>query len=74
MAKEKQSQDQRIDQFFSGPGARADHWRFLVDAAKACKAPLGWVTEGRVLCGLKSGKELLPPRMRSLLRPVSIAG
>ena len=31
----KQSQDQRIDQFFSGPGARADHWRFLVDAAKA---------------------------------------
>ena len=35
MAKEKQSQDQRIDQFFSGPGARADHWRFLVDAAKA---------------------------------------
>jgi arginine decarboxylase len=35
MAKEKQTQDQRIDQFFTGPGARADHWRFLVDAAKA---------------------------------------
>jgi arginine decarboxylase len=35
MAKEKQIQDHRIDQFFSGPGARADHWRFLVDAAKA---------------------------------------
>ena len=35
MANEKQSQDHRIDQFFSGPGARADHWRFLVDAAKA---------------------------------------
>ena len=35
MAKEKQGQEQRIDQFFSGPGARADHWRFLVDAAKA---------------------------------------
>ncbi len=25
----------RIDQFFSGPGARADEWRRLVDAAKA---------------------------------------
>jgi antitoxin (DNA-binding transcriptional repressor) of toxin-antitoxin stability system len=24
-------------------------------------APLGWVTEDRVLCGLKSGKGLLPP-------------
>jgi arginine decarboxylase len=35
MAKEKQTQDRRIDQFFSGPGARADHWRFLVDAAKS---------------------------------------
>ena len=35
MAKEKQGQEQRIDQFFSGPGARADHWRFLMDAAKA---------------------------------------
>ena len=35
MAKEEKSQDYRIDQFFSGPGARADHWRFLVDAANA---------------------------------------
>src|SRR5258706_3901477 len=35
MAKEKQVQEHRIDQFFSGPGARADNWRFLVDAAKA---------------------------------------
>jgi arginine decarboxylase len=35
MANEKQIQDHRIDQFFSGPGARADHWRFLVDAANA---------------------------------------
>jgi arginine decarboxylase len=35
MANEKQTQDHRIDQFFSGPGARADHWRFLVDAANA---------------------------------------
>lgn len=26
---------QRIDQFFSGPGGRADNWRDLVDAAKA---------------------------------------
>ncbi|MBR0874946.1 decarboxylase [Bradyrhizobium tropiciagri] len=26
---------QRIDQFFSGPGGRADGWRDLVDAAKA---------------------------------------
>src|SRR3954454_18939944 len=35
MANEQPVQDQRIDQFFSGPGARADSWRFLVDAAKA---------------------------------------
>jgi arginine decarboxylase len=35
MAKEKQVQEHRIDQFFSGPGARADNWRFLVEAAKA---------------------------------------
>ena len=35
MATEQKSQDYRIDQFHSGPGARADHWRFLVDAAKA---------------------------------------
>jgi arginine decarboxylase len=35
MANEAQVQEQRIDQFYSGPGARADHWRFLVDAAKA---------------------------------------
>ena len=35
MANDRQVQEQRIDQFFSGPGARADSWRFLVDAAKA---------------------------------------
>jgi arginine decarboxylase len=35
MAKENEVQERRIDQFFSGPGARADQWRFLVDAAKA---------------------------------------
>jgi arginine decarboxylase len=35
MANEKQSQEHRIDQFFSGPGARADNWRFLMEAAKA---------------------------------------
>jgi hypothetical protein len=31
----KPAQQQRIDQFFSGPGGRADNWRDLVDAAKA---------------------------------------
>jgi arginine decarboxylase len=30
-----QAQERRIDQFFSGPGARADEWRSLVEAAKA---------------------------------------
>jgi arginine/lysine/ornithine decarboxylase len=35
MANESQVQEHRIDQFFQGPGARADDWRFLVDAAKA---------------------------------------
>jgi arginine decarboxylase len=29
------AQKHRIDQFFSGPGGRADDWRDLVDAAKA---------------------------------------
>jgi arginine decarboxylase len=35
MTKETQVQDHRIDQFFSGPGSRADQWRDLVEAAKA---------------------------------------
>jgi arginine decarboxylase len=34
-SKEGKSQEARIDQFFTGPGARADHWRDLVEAAKA---------------------------------------
>jgi arginine decarboxylase len=29
------AQERRIDQFFAGPGARADQWRSLVEAAKA---------------------------------------
>jgi len=32
------SQERRIDQFFSGPGARADDWRSLVEAAKSWSA------------------------------------
>jgi arginine decarboxylase len=28
------SQHRRIDKFFSGPGARADDWRDLLEAAK----------------------------------------
>jgi arginine decarboxylase len=35
MANETRTQERRIDQFFSGPGARADSWRFMADAAKA---------------------------------------
>jgi arginine decarboxylase len=34
-------QERRIDQFFSGPGARADDWRSLVDAAKLWNAGQG---------------------------------
>ena len=30
-------------------------------------APLGWVTEDRVLCGLKSGKGLLPSRFHCVI-------
>jgi arginine decarboxylase len=43
MAKETQveAREHRIDQFFSGPGARADNWRLLVDAAKAWSAGSG---------------------------------
>jgi arginine/lysine/ornithine decarboxylase len=33
----QQAQERRIDQFFSGPGARADEWRGLVEAAKTWK-------------------------------------
>jgi arginine decarboxylase len=33
----QQAQERRIDQFFSGPGARADEWRGLVEAAKIWK-------------------------------------
>jgi arginine decarboxylase len=35
------SQERRIDQFFSGPGARADNWRSLVEAAKSWSAGSG---------------------------------
>src|SRR6185503_3449463 len=34
MAKDTKAAQRRIDQFFSGPGARADDWRDLVEAAK----------------------------------------
>ena len=36
-----QAQERRIDQFFSGPGARADEWRGLVEAAKAWSSGSG---------------------------------
>src|SRR6187402_514401 len=35
MPKAASSQQGRIDQFFSGPGGRADHWRDLQDSAQA---------------------------------------
>jgi arginine decarboxylase len=41
MATDKQVQEHRIDQFFSGPGARADNWRFLLEAAKAWSSGAG---------------------------------
>ena len=34
-------EQRRIDQFFSGPGARADEWRGLVEAAKAWSSGSG---------------------------------
>ena len=34
MSKDSKPTQKRIDQFFSGPGGRADDWRDLVDAAK----------------------------------------
>lgn len=33
-------------------------------ALRGVVAPLGWVTEDRVICGLKSGKVLLPPKAK----------
>jgi arginine decarboxylase len=41
MAMVQDAQERRIDRFFSGPGARADDWRSLVDAAKAWSAGSG---------------------------------
>ena len=41
MPQESKPHQIRIDQFFSGPGARADHWRDLVDAAKAWSSGSG---------------------------------
>jgi arginine decarboxylase len=41
MPKDNKPQQTRIDQFFSGPGARGDRWRDLVDAAKAWSDGLG---------------------------------
>ncbi len=35
MRKDLTAQEDRIDQFFSGPNARADRWRELLDAAQA---------------------------------------
>ena len=35
MSKETKHHEGRIDQFFSGPSARADQWRELVDLAQA---------------------------------------
>ncbi|MET4256375.1 hypothetical protein ABIC09_001306 [Bradyrhizobium sp. S3.12.5] len=35
MSKDAKPAQNRIDQFLSGPGARADDWRDLVEAAKA---------------------------------------
>ena len=37
----QQTQERRIDQFFSGPGARADEWRGLVEAAKTWSSGSG---------------------------------
>jgi arginine decarboxylase len=37
----QQAHERRIDQFFSGPGARADEWRGLVEAAKAWSTGAG---------------------------------
>ena len=41
MSNDGKSTEHRIDQFFSGPGARADQWRDLVEAAKAWAGATG---------------------------------
>src|SRR4051812_49059432 len=41
MPKDARTQEARIDRFFSGPGARADSWRDLVEGAKAWSRNLG---------------------------------
>ena len=37
----QRAQERRIDQFFFGPGARADEWRGLLDAAKTWSSGAG---------------------------------
>src|ERR1700722_2163405 len=37
----QRAQERRIDQFFFGPGARADEWRGLGEAAKAWSSGAG---------------------------------
>ena len=41
MPKDMKSQERRIDQFFSGPSARADRWQELQDVAQAWAAGTG---------------------------------
>jgi hypothetical protein len=55
MSNQVSPKEGRIDQFFSGPGARADRWRDLQDAAR------GWAA-GTARCET-------PPRATTHARP-----
>ncbi len=61
------AQERRIDQFFAGPGARADDWRSLVEAAKSWNAGQGDRAkfEESALPTLGSSKNFMPIRVRA---------
>jgi arginine decarboxylase len=78
MANDTQVREHRIDQFFSGPGARADNWRFLVDAAKAWSGGSGHRNEfDSLFAQLEMTEEYhgYPgPRLMAALKEASVSG
>src|SRR5262249_34314289 len=67
----------RIDQFFAGPGARADRWRDVVDAAQAWSEGRGTSSKfNEVLAGIGSTEEYCAypgPRLIKALQAAAAA-
>src|SRR5690348_18178272 len=71
-------EERRVDQFFSGPGARADEWRGLVDAAKAWSSGSGdrstFETRLSQLAITEEYHAYPGPRLMATLKERAIAG